>query len=151
MLLKDMIDNIPMCEFFSKEEKEQFAGIDHSVESFQKGDIILKEGDASSVIYLLVKGTALVTQKSDEAQIRLARLGTGEIFGNMSFLSNEPRKSNVVANEDILAVKMDKDFFDRVDPAIKDKIKNYFIELLLKRLDTVNSSIMLMSKVMRAK
>ena len=66
-------------------------------------------------------------------------------------MSNEPRKSNVVANEDIVAVKMDTDFFNKVAPSIRDKVKDYFIELLLKRLNTMNNSIMLMSKLMRAK
>jgi len=87
MSLKEMINDIPMFETFSEKEKERFAKIAHSIESFKRGDIILKEGDDSSVLYLIVKGAALVTRTSDNAQIRLAKLGPGDIFGNMSFIT----------------------------------------------------------------
>ena len=126
MSLKEMINDIPMFENYSEKEREWFAKIDHSFESFKRGDIILNEGDDSSVLYLIVKGAALVTRTSDNAQIRLAKLGPGDIFGNMSFISMRPRKSNVVANEEILAIKMDNDFFAKVNPVIKDKIKNTY-------------------------
>jgi hypothetical protein len=59
----------------------------------------------------------------------------------MSFFSKKPRYSNVVANETVLVVKMDDNFFRKIDPEIKDKIKNYLIELLVNRLDIMNETL----------
>jgi len=59
------------------------------------------------------------------------------------------RASDVTANADLIAVRMDDDFFKKINPKIKDKTKNYFIELLINRLDTMNDSRMKLSKLMR--
>ncbi len=67
----------------------------------------------------------------------------------MSFFTKKPRHSNVIANEDVLVLKLDKSFFDKVDSAIKDKIKDYLIELLINRLDSVNESLSKISKFAR--
>jgi hypothetical protein len=36
---------------------------------------------------------------------------------------------------------MDDIFFRKIDPEIKDKIKNYLIELLVNRLDVMNETL----------
>ena len=55
----------------------------------------------------------------------------------------------MTANEDVTVVEMDDKFFKKANPAVRDKIKNYFIELLISRLDMMNESIMKISKLMR--
>ena len=71
----------------------------------------------------------------------IATLKPGAIFGEMSFLSNKPRSSDVIANEDVLVIKMDNDFFKKINHELKDKVKNYLIELLVERLNNVNESL----------
>ncbi|MFC1812916.1 cyclic nucleotide-binding domain-containing protein [Thermodesulfobacteriota bacterium] len=149
MPLREMIDEIPMFERFSEEEKTMLAGMDHSLLEFTKDDMIIKEGDDSTSLYMLIKGTSLITKTTDDANIRLSKLNPGEIFGEMSAFSKKPRQSNVVANDDVLVLKMDDDFFQKVNPDIKDKIKDYLIELLIDRLDNMNDAIMRISRLMR--
>jgi len=144
-----MIDEIPMFERFSDEEKTMLADMDHSLIEFAKDDMIIKEGDDSTSLYMLIKGTSLITKTTDDANIRLSKLRSGEIFGEMSAFSRKPRQSNVVANDDVLVLKMDDDFFHKVNPDIKDKIKDYLIELLIDRLDNMNAAIMKISRLMR--
>jgi len=144
-----MIDEIPMFERFSDEEKTMLADMDHSLIEFAKDDMIIKEGDDSTSLYMLIKGTSLITKTTDDANIRLSKLRPGEIFGEMSAFSRKPRQSNVVANDDVLVLKMDDDFFHKVNPDIKDKIKDYLIELLIDRLDNMNAAIMKISRLMR--
>lgn len=67
----------------------------------------------------------------------------------MSFFTKNPRHSNVIANENVLVMKLDKAFFKKVSPEIKDKIKNYLIELLINRLDSMNESFRKISKFIR--
>jgi CRP/FNR family transcriptional regulator, cyclic AMP receptor protein len=149
MPLAAMINKIPMFEHSSDGEKGQIANLNHSIESFEKGETILKEGDDSSALYLIFKGTALVTRSLNGAHIRLAKLEVGEVFGEMSFFTKTPRKNTVIAHDDLLAIKIDSDFFEQVGPEISDKIKSYFIQLLIDRLDIMNDSITNLSKLMR--
>jgi CRP-like cAMP-binding protein len=150
MALYETICAMPLFEKLTGEERKILAESKHALLEFDKGDMIIKEGDQFKSLYLLIKGSVLITKSSTDSQIRLAKLKSGEIFGEMSFFSKKPRQSNVVASEKVLAMRMDEDFFERVTPGIRDKMKNYFIELLIHRLDAMNDSIMNISKLMRS-
>ena len=150
MSLKELIVDLPMFKHFSPEEIEIFSRIDHSVQEYKKGEVILPAGVDDSSLYLLVKGSVLITRMANNIKIRLSKLSPGELFGEMSFFSQKPRTSDVVANEAVTVVKMDSDFFEKVDPVIRDTIKNYFIEILIKRLDVMNEHIMKISRLMHS-
>ena len=81
MPLREMIDEIPMFERFSEEEKQMLAEMDHSLLEFEKDDMIIKEGDDSTSLYMLINGTSLITKTTEDATIRLSKLSPGEIFG----------------------------------------------------------------------
>ena len=149
MLIQDIIMGMPLLDYFTEKEKELFCGINHSILKFKNGDVILKEGDEPVPLYLLLQGSTVITQTSGEAQIQLTKLKPGEIFGELSFFRKRPRTSNVISKDDTVVLKMDGEFFEKIDPELKDKIKNYFIELLINRLDDMNDKIMTISRLMR--
>lgn len=139
MSLIEIIQDMPMFEHFSENEKKKFAEIDHSLLGFNKDDVIIKQGEDCSSLYLLVKGTVLITRTGHPTP--LCKLVPGAIFGEMSFFSKKPRHSNVIASETVLVVQMDDNFFTKIQPDIRDKIKNYLIELLVNRLDIMNETL----------
>lgn len=145
-----MIEGMPMFEHFSEDEKKEFVQRQYSILKFKNGDDIITEGELSKSLYLLVKGTCLITKTADNAKIRLSKLSPGEIFGEMSFFSDKPRQSTVTAIDDVLVLKMDDNFFEKINPSIRAKIKEYLIELLISRLDNMNAALMKISKLMRS-
>jgi len=150
MGITEILAKLPMFENFTEAEIEEFAHINHSMQKFSKGEIVLAKGEDSPSLHLMIEGTVLITRTANNIKIRLAKLGPGEIFGEMSFFSKKPRSSDVVANGDVMVIKMDSDFFELVSPQVRDKIKNYFIELLINRLDSMNEQIMKISKLMHS-
>lgn len=150
MPLLKLIEDVKMFEDFSEGEKKAFAKMEHAVFDFEKGENIITEGEFTRSLYLLLQGSCLITRTADQAKIRLSKLKPGEIFGEMSFFSQNPRKSSVTASEAVKVLKMDDDFFKKVTPEIRDRIKDYLIELLIERLDNMNEAIMRISKLMRA-
>ncbi len=141
------IDEMSMFKRFTENEKKAFAKLGHSLLGFKKDDVIIREGDTFTSLYLLIKGTFLITRA--ELSVPIAKLSQGALFGEMTFFTTKPRHSNVIANENVLVMKLDKSFFDKIDFAIKDKIKDYLIELLINRLDSVNESLSKISKFAR--
>ena len=87
----------------------------------------------------------------DGRTILLAKLKPGELFGEMAMFCDKKRTSDAVAGDDVQLLKIDEDFCKKAKPFIVDKLKNYFIELLINRLDAMNESLMAVSKLMRAK
>ena len=136
MELTELFGNMPMFKNFTQQEIKQFIKLKVYHQKFKKGDVIINEGNYDSFLYLLVVGTVLITK--DDNKTPIARLNAGDVFGEMAFLTKKPRYSSASADENVLVIRMDDDFFEKIDLVIKDKIKDYFIELLISRLDRMN-------------
>jgi hypothetical protein len=77
------------------------------VKRYVAGDVILREGDKAYEIFELVQGSAAVAIQGRE----IARIGEGQIFGELSFFTDSDRFATVTAEEDCLVQAMDKDVF----------------------------------------
>jgi len=144
-----MIDVTDLFKYFTDDEKKEFCEMDHLQVEFKNGDLIIEEGETTKSLYIILEGSVLITKKRDEATIRLAKLKSGGVFGEMSFFSKKPRGTNVLAHENVLVLKLSETFFESLDPVLQNKIKDYFIEILIIRLDQMNDSIMAISKSLR--
>jgi serine/threonine-protein kinase len=145
-----MLKDVPLFKNFSEEEMQILTEMNPPIKDYEKDDHLITEGELSTTLFLLVKGVCRITKEQDGATIQLSRLKPGEIFGEMSWVSGKPRQSNVVANEDVTVIEMDREFFERIKPEMSNKIKDHLIGLLINRLDNMNEAIMRISKLMRA-
>jgi extracellular factor (EF) 3-hydroxypalmitic acid methyl ester biosynthesis protein len=73
--------------------------------NFRKGQALVTRGKKSNGIYLLVKGMARVQIPS---QAKAPEIGPGEICGEMSFLDDVPASANVIAQEDMETLYLDR-------------------------------------------
>jgi CRP-like cAMP-binding protein len=71
--------------------------------TFEPGEIVVREADASRALFVVAEGAARVLKDDRE----LARLGVGEVFGEMALLSGEPRAATVRAAELLGVVEVD--------------------------------------------
>ncbi len=70
---------------------------------FAPGEVVVREGDASRALYVVGAGDAVVLHSGAE----VARVGEGDVFGEMAFLSGEPRSATVRAGARLAAVEVD--------------------------------------------
>jgi CRP-like cAMP-binding protein len=60
------------------------------------GDLVFREGDTSSEMYVVLRGEFEVLKRSKRGvDARVAMLGTGDWFGEMSILDVQPRSASV--------------------------------------------------------
>jgi CRP-like cAMP-binding protein len=71
------------------------------------GDILCHEGDLGDYFYMIVSGEAEVTRTGKF----LRRLVPGDIFGEMSLLTGEPRSATVMAQTSMELYQLDRDNF----------------------------------------
>jgi CRP/FNR family transcriptional regulator, cyclic AMP receptor protein len=77
-----------------------------------KGDVIFRQGDPGTSLYIIQRGTVNITLSSRAGQqMILARLGAGEFFGEMALLDGEPRSANAVATDAAEFLLLDRDDF----------------------------------------
>lgn len=82
---------------FSGLSKTQLGAIAKSSKerTFQAGEAIVREGDSGVAFYLMLDGRAEVRHQGR----LLSKLGSGQFFGEMALLDNQPRSADVVAVE----------------------------------------------------
>lgn len=96
-------------EYLSK-EREIFK---HFGKSFKAGELILREGDMSSDLFLLLSGSAEVVKSYGSGdQKRIARLEGGQIIGEMSYSDSMPRSATVVASADCDCIVLGREEFE---------------------------------------
>lgn len=98
-----------------------------------QGAKIIDEGEMGTHAFLIQSGEVRVFVNHDGREIELARLGTGQIVGEMAMLSDGPRTASVQATEDCnLIVISRQQFQDKMrdtDPMIRA-----IVQMLAKRL-----------------
>ena len=80
---------------------------------YKKGDIIIEQGEPGDYYYLIRKGICLLTRRpsANARQIKLAKLGNNDTFGEDSLLSGQPRNVTITALTDMTMLRLDKDKF----------------------------------------
>ena len=66
-------------------------------QTFNDGDIIFREHDASDMAYEIVSGNVEISKMGNDGEIRLATLGQGEMFGEMGVLDQGTRSATAKA------------------------------------------------------
>ncbi len=115
--------------------------------SFEKGEIIVKQGDAGDFYYIIKKGHCLLSRRpsANAKEIKLAQLRTQDTFGEDSLISNEPRNVSITALTNISLLRLSKEKFNSLikEPSLKytphseiaDKIDNGAILLDVRAPD----------------
>jgi len=105
-----------------------------------KGDYLIREGEESTQMYFLQKGSMSVLKRIGDSEKQIGTIYAGEVVGEMSFLDKQPRCASVKAISDcelvaIPVAKFEK-FFDDLPVWYKA-----LIHTLLERLRRANARI----------
>lgn len=102
--------------------------------------LILKEGEPGTSAYLIQSGSVEVFTESNEKTIRLAKLETGQIFGEMALVFDEQRTASVKAIEDCNLIVITRQSFqqklNKTDPTIKA-----IVQMLTQRIISSNNAV----------
>lgn len=81
----------------------------------KKGEVLFKEGDLGHELYLIREGTIIVSKPvTGRVEQVLARLGIGEIFGEMSLFDESARSATVQAEVESVLYCLDRDGLRRL-------------------------------------
>jgi CRP-like cAMP-binding protein len=103
------IAHVEVMKYLPEPEKEAMAALLTPTHA-RPGDILCREGDPGDYFYLIVGGEAEVRK----GRTILTTLGPGEIFGEMSLLTGEPRSATVVAATPMELYQLNQENFGQV-------------------------------------
>ncbi|SMH61978.1 mechanosensitive ion channel family protein [Azospirillum agricola] len=78
------------------------------------GGVAVRQGEAGESLFVIAEGVFDVTLDQGRHAVHLDRLRPGDLFGEMSLLTGQPRSASVVACTDAVVFELDKGHLDPV-------------------------------------
>jgi len=85
-----------------------------SVRLYAKNSIIFCEGEPGNELFIIQKGSVKIIKITENKEILLAVLKSGDIFGEMALLESKPRAAGAVAYEDCQLMAVNKRNFQQM-------------------------------------
>lgn len=101
--------------------------------TFYPDDTIVREGTKGGSLFIITSGAVQVTKRTPRnADIEVTRLGAGDVIGEMSLLTGEPRTATVVALVPVTAIEVTK---ENLAPILREvpELSDKFAEVMLDR------------------
>jgi CRP-like cAMP-binding protein len=116
----DKLAEVPLFSACSRKDLQRIAKASDEVE-VKAGRTLVDQGKTGHEFFLILDGTATVRANNR----KVASLGPGQYFGELSLLSREPRDASVVADTDMkLLILGQREFTGLLDsiPGLASKI-----------------------------
>jgi hypothetical protein len=127
-----------LCSLYMKEEFEPQA----ELRQYAPGEVIIKEGDGPDYLFEMLEGNASVTARGTE----IGTINEGEVFGEVSFLTDTERGATVTATSSCLVQvikRPDLEKFAKHRPGLMYKLS----QTLAYRLNEVNKRLVSISSL----
>lgn len=106
-----------------------------------KGNTIIHEGETGNSAFLIQSGAVRVFVNHEDRQIELAKLGPGQIFGEMALVFDEKRSASVETTEDTNLIVITRQTLEeklrKSDPTIRA-----IVPMLMKRIVQTNNALL---------
>ena len=112
----------------------------NEVISLSAGEFLMREGEESTTMYLLKKGSMEVLKLHGQAEKKIGNILAGELVGEMSFLDKQPRCASVRALTECELVKIPSEKFEETVNNLPGWYKA-LMNTLLDRLRRANARI----------
>lgn len=108
--------------------------------SFRPGEELFRRGEAGDAAYVVIGGRALVNVPTPDGERTIARLGRGELFGEIAALCDRPRTTSIAAEDMLTCLRLDREELRsllRDFPALSLEL----IRILADRLERTNDAL----------
>lgn len=133
----ELIPTLRKVPFFAQlpdEELESLAALGKPL-SADDGSIIVREGDTSDSMYIIVSGSVRIFKAAEDgSQIDLIQLGEGDFFGELALLDNQPRSATAVATSPCQLFVVDQEAFTALVETMPSKVVFPMFSALTQRV-----------------
>jgi CRP-like cAMP-binding protein len=132
-LIKNLLATSPLFTPFTREQQKQL------LQRFEGNEVdagvtVIRQGEAGQGLYIVLTGEMTVEALADPAAepIALGKLQPGDIFGEMSLLTDQLTSATVRASAPCTLLFLPRLYFDRLTDAIPE-VKRYFATVAQRR------------------
>jgi hypothetical protein len=108
-----LLGRIELFRGFPPEERAALEELMHE-RLFRGGEVVVRQGEPGASLFVAAEGALDVTLERDGAETALDRMVPGDVFGEMSLLTGQPRSATVVAATDAVVFEIAREHLDPV-------------------------------------
>ncbi len=112
---REVLDTSPLLQNMSDYQRRK-AILISELHEFKKGELLVKQDTVGRDMYLILSGEVEVIRKDNGESRSLAILKPGQIFGEIGYIRETQRTADVVATEDVSALRFD---YERMQKDLK--------------------------------
>ncbi|HYH38067.1 MAG TPA: mechanosensitive ion channel family protein [Azospirillum sp.] len=130
-LRRSLMRQLELFSAFRDEEIEELAQALRRLE-LPAGTVAVRQSEDGRSLFIVAEGVLDVRIQQDGRASLLDRMRPGDVFGEMSLLTGQPRSASVVANTDAVVYELDK---DHLDPVLRRRpeLASQLAELMAQR------------------
>ena len=98
---------------------------------------IITEGSFDNAFFVIVSGAVAVTK----GDVQITTLGAGDCFGEMGYLSKATRSASIIAQEDVVLLKISESLMQRASLSCQLRFNKHFLNTLVERLARTSSAL----------
>ena len=131
-VIRDAVDYVNRVPFFHNFSREQVRALSTACTIIKapREKRIVTEGEIDDTFFIILSGKARIVK---DGHI-IARVGTGECFGEMAYIAAQPRTASVVADTDCVLMKISAVLMDRSPENVQLLFFRNFAMTLVRRL-----------------
>jgi small-conductance mechanosensitive channel len=125
------VERVDIFAPLERTERELLASAMQRV-TFAGGEVILRQGDAGSTLYIVTHGEVAVSLRRGNTDQEVATLRAGEFFGEMSLMTGDARAATCTARTDTVAYLVDHPTVQKV-LSLRPGVAEQMTSILLAR------------------
>jgi CRP-like cAMP-binding protein len=126
----ELLDRLDLFRPLERHERDALAEGMRRV-TFARGETIIRQGDPADSAYLVGRGDVRVWLQQGDVTQEVATLGPGDLIGEMSLMTGDPRSATCTAVSDVSCYVVDHASLQRlltVRPRIADELSALLAE-----------------------
>ena len=132
----DVMQDIPMFRKLDPKRLRLFAFMGDTL-TYRPGERLFEKGDEGNAAFIILDGEVDVLVPTDGDEIAVATLGTGEIFGEMAVLCDQPRSTGIAAKNELRVLRLERSAIMQMLAEFPD-ISLELIKILAGRLEATS-------------
>jgi len=123
-LYESVIAKVPIFRTLLPYERSKIADALETVH-FKDQDVIIQQGSSDTdKFYIIESGEVICTKKGqDGSEVEALKLSSGDYFGELALLNNEPRQASVIAKDNVKCLTIGREHFDQVMGPCEDLLR----------------------------
>jgi serine/threonine protein kinase len=116
-------------------------------QDYEKGEVIVNEGDKETSFFILAKGGVEVLKKGKV----IGNMKQGDCFGEIAFITKRPRGATIVARTDVTLMSVSNSLMEQASAETQIQYYRIFLENLIARLSQTTEKLVESKKSISAK